>query len=180
MNLSDRRIRLGRLHLYIEPRDLWVGAFVDSGVLYVCPLPCLVVRWTRTTAQPARSTSTVAQPVRERPWMPGADMIRGLPEGNVLISPAGVSHLLLDVRGQWWHLQASGPHRQVTAGQAALLQPNNVGLVVKMSMLWAWNCGSGNPRATDMVDDLSAGVQTLVTHYGLMAGQRAKRHGEPV
>jgi hypothetical protein len=38
--------------LYIEPRDFWVGAYFagwrddDSGArdLYVCPVPCLVVK----------------------------------------------------------------------------------------------------------------------------------------
>ncbi len=49
MALSDRRIRLGRVQLYLEPRDLWIGVFVDPEVLYVCPLPCVVVRWTRKT-----------------------------------------------------------------------------------------------------------------------------------
>ena len=35
--------------VYWEPRDLWVGAYVDTdrNRVYVCPLPMLVVRWQR-------------------------------------------------------------------------------------------------------------------------------------
>lgn len=34
-----------RIRLYFEPRDLWIGAYRDTAkrLLYVCPLPCLVV-----------------------------------------------------------------------------------------------------------------------------------------
>lgn len=34
-----------RVRLYFEPRDLWIGAYRDTAkrLLYVCPLPCLVV-----------------------------------------------------------------------------------------------------------------------------------------
>lgn len=49
--LSPRRTefgrRPGRLSVYVELRDLWVGAFVASTAVYVCPLPCLVIRWQR-------------------------------------------------------------------------------------------------------------------------------------
>lgn len=30
--------------VYIEPRDWWVGAFISDRAVYVCPLPCLVIR----------------------------------------------------------------------------------------------------------------------------------------
>jgi hypothetical protein len=36
-----------RLRIYIEPRDLWVGAYVAPHAVYVCPLPTLVIRWSR-------------------------------------------------------------------------------------------------------------------------------------
>lgn len=48
-----RRLRLGRLAIYVEPRDIWVGVYVaaagvgESGAIYVCPLPMLVLRWSR-------------------------------------------------------------------------------------------------------------------------------------
>jgi hypothetical protein len=42
-----RRLRVGRLQVYLEPRDLWIGAYIDPGAVYVCPLPCVVFRWTR-------------------------------------------------------------------------------------------------------------------------------------
>ena len=41
MHLTDR------IRIYLEPRDLWVGLYVSPRHLYWCPLPCLVVRWTR-------------------------------------------------------------------------------------------------------------------------------------
>lgn len=41
-----------RWRLRIDTRDLWVGAFVDTDYLYLCPLPCVVLRVERraTTA----------------------------------------------------------------------------------------------------------------------------------
>ncbi len=47
MAVSSHRLRFGRLQVYVEPRDLWVGAYVAGDAVYVCPLPCLVLRWTR-------------------------------------------------------------------------------------------------------------------------------------
>lgn len=47
MNLSNRRVHLGRIQLYIEPRDAWVGVYVDPKAVYLCPLPFIVVRWSR-------------------------------------------------------------------------------------------------------------------------------------
>ena len=41
------RLTLGRLQVYLEPRDLWIGAYLAEHALYLCPLPCLVLRWTR-------------------------------------------------------------------------------------------------------------------------------------
>lgn len=43
----SRRARFGRLAVYLEPRDLWVGAYVAVDAVYVCPLPMLVFRWDR-------------------------------------------------------------------------------------------------------------------------------------
>jgi hypothetical protein len=42
-----RRLTIGRVQIYAEPRDLWVGVFVAPGAVYVCPIPCLVIRWQR-------------------------------------------------------------------------------------------------------------------------------------
>jgi hypothetical protein len=36
-----------RLRIYLEPRDCWVGVYVAPRAVYVCPLPFVVVRWTR-------------------------------------------------------------------------------------------------------------------------------------
>lgn len=45
--VSDRRLKLGRLQFYIEPRDAWVGVFVGSLAIYVLPVPFVVIRWDR-------------------------------------------------------------------------------------------------------------------------------------
>jgi len=46
---ENRRLSLsrGRLAIYLEPRDVWVGVYVAGRHLYVCLLPCVVLRWTR-------------------------------------------------------------------------------------------------------------------------------------
>lgn len=46
--MASRRLRLGRrLEVYLEPRDIWVGVYVAEAAVYVCPLPLLVLRWSR-------------------------------------------------------------------------------------------------------------------------------------
>lgn len=42
-----KRLTFGHLALYLEPRDCWVGVYAAPGAVYVCPLPFVVVRWTR-------------------------------------------------------------------------------------------------------------------------------------
>lgn len=42
-----KRLRISRLSIYIEPRDIWVGVYVAPTAIYVCPLPMLVLRWDR-------------------------------------------------------------------------------------------------------------------------------------
>lgn len=42
-----RRLRFGRLTVYVEPRDIWIGAYVAEEYVYVCPLPMIVLRWER-------------------------------------------------------------------------------------------------------------------------------------
>ena len=39
--------RRGRLWVIFEPRDGWVGFYVARKAVYVCLLPCLVVKWER-------------------------------------------------------------------------------------------------------------------------------------
>jgi len=42
-----KRLARGRLQVYVQPRDIWVGVYVAEHAVYICPLPCLVLRWTR-------------------------------------------------------------------------------------------------------------------------------------
>jgi len=43
-----RRLTLGRVSVYVEPRDAWVGVYVAPAAVYVCPLPLLVIKWRRS------------------------------------------------------------------------------------------------------------------------------------
>lgn len=36
-----------RLHLVIEPRDLWIGAYIARDAVYVCLVPCVVIKYCR-------------------------------------------------------------------------------------------------------------------------------------
>lgn len=40
-----RRVRWGRLSVYVEPRDLWIGVFNGPRAVYVLPAPTLVIKW---------------------------------------------------------------------------------------------------------------------------------------
>lgn len=44
--LTGRAWVRGRLSVYWEPRDLWVGVYVARDAVYVCPVPTVVLRWT--------------------------------------------------------------------------------------------------------------------------------------
>lgn len=62
--MSARRIGVGRLSVYIEPRDLWVGAYVAEHAVYVCPLPLIVFRWTRGKPFAADAEGDIERQVR--------------------------------------------------------------------------------------------------------------------
>ena len=46
--INWHRFRYGRLAVYIEPRDAWVGVYVAKDAIYVLLVPFVVMRWTRT------------------------------------------------------------------------------------------------------------------------------------
>lgn len=48
--MSGKRFHLGRLSVYVEPRDIWIGVYVATDAIYVCPLPLVVIRWSRGQA----------------------------------------------------------------------------------------------------------------------------------
>jgi hypothetical protein len=45
-----KRLTHGRVQLYIEPRDAWIGVYVAVDAVYVCPLPFIVIRYRRGPA----------------------------------------------------------------------------------------------------------------------------------
>lgn len=54
-DLSTRLLRIGRLSLILEPRDVWVGVYAAPDAVYITLIPCLPIRWART---PGRVTFT--------------------------------------------------------------------------------------------------------------------------
>ncbi len=46
-----RRLTIGRLQVYIEPRDAWIGVYVAPQAVYVLPVPFVVLRWSRSQNQ---------------------------------------------------------------------------------------------------------------------------------
>lgn len=45
--MTKHRIRIGRMSVYVEPRDIWVGVYIAPNAVYVCPVPLLVIKWDR-------------------------------------------------------------------------------------------------------------------------------------
>lgn len=46
-DLSTRLLRLGRLSLVFEPRDIWLGLYIGPDAIYLTLIPCLPLRWAR-------------------------------------------------------------------------------------------------------------------------------------
>lgn len=44
-----KRLHIGPLSIYIDPRDIWVGIYIAKPAVYVCPLPMLVIKWNKRT-----------------------------------------------------------------------------------------------------------------------------------
>lgn len=41
-------LRHYRPHLLLEWRDIWVGVYVGKDAVYVCLIPCVVLKWCRS------------------------------------------------------------------------------------------------------------------------------------
>jgi hypothetical protein len=66
----------------------------------------------------------------------------------ILAGPAGVNHLGFNhADAQWLHLQQSGPPARITAGEAIMLRPADIDLIIRTS--WDGRCPmSGTPAAS--------------------------------
>lgn len=42
----------GRVEVYLEPRDIWIGVYVAADAVYICPLPLVVIRISRGERYP--------------------------------------------------------------------------------------------------------------------------------
>lgn len=71
-DLSTVLWRRGRLSLVLEPRDLWIGAYVAHGAVYVILVPCLPLRWERRAPEPPGQVKVTPESFgRAGEWMPG-------------------------------------------------------------------------------------------------------------
>jgi hypothetical protein len=43
-SIADKR---GRLEIYPEWRDFWIGMYVNEDAIYICPIPMVVFRFSR-------------------------------------------------------------------------------------------------------------------------------------
>ena len=104
---------------------------------------------------------------QETPWMPGHEHA---PFTVALVNPHGTRHLGFDLQTGIWHrLWQHRPPEPLHTGEAVLLRPSDVDLIIKTSMSWSarnW----GHQRAGMLTDELAAGVKQLVLHYAASAG----------
>jgi hypothetical protein len=119
----------------------------------------------------------------ESPWQPDGPYLAALPEHHrLLISPAGRYHLMLTPDGRWWHLHPNGTRSAVDAGVAVHLRPLDCDLIIKLTMVWAWQSvvdpnvlmeqlGTGNDPATRVIDSLSGGIKQMIVQYAREAGR---------
>lgn len=61
--MTGWRIRIGRVSIYVEPRDVWIGCYIALDAIYVCPLPLLVIR----VARRAKHRGQLPAPARKSP-----------------------------------------------------------------------------------------------------------------
>lgn len=87
----------------------------------------------------------------------------------VMASPAGVNHLgFNEVGGQWMHLRPSGPHGRITAGEAVMLRPADIDVIIKVSWNWA-RSHPGDPRGAELSDEIGAGAKAALMHFAQAA-----------
>src|SRR4051794_6418214 len=79
----------------------------------------------------------------------------------ILASPAGVNHLGFNhADAQWLHLQQFGPPTRITAGEAIMLRPVDIDLIIKTS--WGWTLSHvGHPRGFELSDEISAAAKAV-------------------
>jgi hypothetical protein len=49
-----RGVSVNGVFFHVNPRDWWIGYYRSDDHHYVCPLPCLVIKWERGGSQPGR------------------------------------------------------------------------------------------------------------------------------
>ena len=102
------------------------------------------------------------------PWAVQPHHFDGVDE--ILASPAGVNHLGFNRAGaQWLHLQQVGPPARISAGEAILLRPADIDVIIKISWIWAQS-HAGHPRSFELSDEISAAAKAVLMHYAQAAG----------
>lgn len=65
--MNRRRFQRGPVSVYLEPYDLWIGAYIANDAIYICLLPCIVIRIAR---QPRQRRCTAQTPTGTRCHQP--------------------------------------------------------------------------------------------------------------
>lgn len=91
------------------------------------------------------------------------------PYTQLLVNPHGVRHLAFDDQaGNWVQLWQHHPNQPISAGEALLLRPSDIDMIIRLSNIWIMR----NPgqRAAELTDELASGAKALVLHYAKLAG----------
>jgi hypothetical protein len=88
---------------------------------------------------------------------------------SVLASPAGVNHLGFNqADAQWLHLKQAGQHARITAGEAIMLRPADIDLIIKISWGWAHE-HPGHPRGLQLSDEIGPAAKAVLMHFAQAA-----------
>lgn len=99
----------------------------------------------------------------QRPWAVQPHHFDGV--DVVLASPAGLNHLGFDhAGGRWFQLQQFGSPLPISAGEAIMLRPADINVIIKQSWGWAQS-HAGRPRCLELSDEISAGAKAVLMHF---------------
>lgn len=105
----------------------------------------------------------------ERPWVPDP---HDLPWTTHLLNPHGDRHLgFNDQEGRFYRLWQHQPPEPLHAGDAILLRPSDIDLIIKVAMIWVIQHPT-DPRSYAVSDEIAAGAKAAVLHFAGLAGAR--------
>ncbi|TDD37845.1 hypothetical protein E1287_07245 [Actinomadura sp. KC06] len=88
----------------------------------------------------------------------------------LLLNPEGDRHMAFDpANGQFYRLWQHKAPEQINGGEAILLRPTDIDLVLKQAMTWIMQ-HPGTDRAYRLGDEIIAGAKTAVVYFAQRAG----------